>query len=627
MKMCTSRYIIPPLITILIWSSIPEFGGSKHGIGGVFASICPGSNAWYYDGGTLEESKDICKPFTKYCYAGRNQGRYWQNYTRGVLDLEIVSTSASILHLNTTILFQHSLSQDDEDQMQPLSDELYLSLLKYWSPERRWNQTLAQVKFDLTHVLHELRFCVKQYPSRIQTELCDFQGIVPVKANLDILEQDPQITFIVKFDLYTKGVYVFVHLGSTNVLSSFLLQIDTESVQHYKGQYAFKIERIVNPKPPVYFNSVFHTEGGSSFEDLQGVLTFQKLFPEMYCPVQKETFCDLSETCINKATPCTDKTGHSMVLSEMNKRSIESTGNSIVNFDDIDVNTIQKLTIVLSGKNGIVYPVIGHSGNVIDVVNISSEFTSDEGKKELDNAQHHIDGVLNDGPKVSFNATVKCTVFSIIILFAHRPNQWCVSGNLPKIYIGKEKQIILLGQLTSNPRFWQSIDVSGDIKHVIRVKIEKRKDRSRYEEYPRRCVQGDFISVTNIGIVVLGIVLAIAVTGVLSNYFHRYGMVRQDFINRRHHGDYPGPEIENDIEINILRSSSSNRKLSSLHRQHHTQLPKHNQNEYPKIFSPIEFDHKTLKLPIEKENILDEANTEEFVEGVKVVNNIVYLED
>ena len=132
---------------------------------------------------------------------------------------------------------------------------------------------------------------------------------------------------------------------------------------------------------------------------------------------------------------------------------------------------------------------------------------------------------------------------------------------------------------------------------------------------------------TNIGIVVLGIVLAIAVTGVLSNYFHRYGMVRHDLINRRHHGDYPGPEIENDIEINILRSSSSNRKLSSLHRQHHTQLPKHNQNEYPKIFSPIEFDHKTLKLPIEKENILDEANTEEFSEGVKVVNNIVYLED
>ena len=116
----------------------------------------------------------------------------------------------------------------------------------------------------------------------------------------------------------------------------------------------------------------------------------------------------------------------------------------------------------------------------------------------------------------------------------------------------------------------------------------------------------------NIGIVILVIALAVTVTGVLSNYFHRYSIIRHDnFIHGHHHGDYPGPEIENDIEINILHHKPS----TSL--QHH---------EYSTKYSPIDFEHKSLKIPIEKEDILDEASNEGF-EGVKVVNNIVYLED
>ena len=95
----------------------------------------------------------------------------------------------------------------------------------------------------------------------------------------------------------------------------------------------------------------------------------------------------------------------------------------------------------------------------------------------------------------------------------------------------------------------------------------------------------------------------------LSNYYHRYSVVRQRFVHE--HGDFPGPEMENDIEINIL---------------HHKRHSLRHYHEYPTKYSPIEFDHKNLKLPIEKENILDESQNEEF-EEVKVVNNIVYLED
>ena len=499
-------YFVSPIITIVIWWSFEGFGNSNYALGAL-ASICPGNNAWYYDGGTLQETTDICKPFTKHCFVGRNQGRYWQNYTNGgVLDLEIVSTTSSILHLNTTILSQYTLTAEDVLKSTP-SDKLYLSLLKYWSQERKWNQTLAHVRFDLTNVLHKLQFCVKQFPSNTQTTLCDFKGTIPTHAYH--FGQVREITFTMKFDLNTKSVYVFVYLGNLDLLSSFSLQIDTESVTHYKGNYAFKIDRSVVPKQHIQFNSIFHTEGGSSYEDLENILTFQKLFPEMFCPIKKESFCELSETCINASIPCKDKSGGTLILKNI------QTGRDIINFDNIAVNTVEKITIVLSGKSGLLYPIIGHSGNFIDVLNISTEL----GKEHT--ASHHVIGTLNNGPEVSFNATLKCSVFSVIILLSSQPNEWCFSGNQPTIYIAKDKQVVLLGHLISNPRFWRSINVSG-IKDIIRVKIEKRPSNRLHEEYPMHCSKGDYISLTNIGMVAIGIVFVMAITGVLSNYFHRY---------------------------------------------------------------------------------------------------------
>ena len=165
--------------------------------------------------------------------------------------------------------------------------------------------------------------------------------------------------------------------------------------------------------------------------------------------------------------------------------------------------------------------------------------------------------------------------------------------------------------MISNPRFWRSIDVSG-IKDIVRVKIEKwTPERSssgniRKREYPINCTDQTFISPTNFGILALVVLFAIAATGILSNYFHRYSLVRTSL---QEHGDFPGPERENDIEINILRRKEP---------YHHT--------ERQRKFSPIHFESRSIKLPIEKENILDVSNNEEF-EGVKVVNNIVYLED
>jgi hypothetical protein len=437
--------------------------------------------------------------------------------------------------------------------------------------------------------------------------LCDFKGIIPTNGNNQFELVGQEITFVLKFDLHTKSVYVFVYLGSLQIVSSFLLQIDTESVHHYKGNFAFEVQRVVNPKQDVQFNSVFHTEGGSSYEDLESILTFQKLFPEMYCPIQKETFCELSETCINDSVPCKDKSGKTIVLKNIHGQNVRGKnvhGHSVINFDEIAVNDVQKITIVLNGRNGLLYPAVAHRGSFMDVLNISSEFVK-EGMLE----SHHVVGVLNNGPKIWFNATVKCTVFSIIILFPSHPNEWCFSGNQPQIYIAKDKQIILLGHLISNPKIWKSINVSG-IKDIIRVKLEMRKDNSMYEDYPDQCDKKDFISFANIGIVILVIIFAMTVTGVLSNYFHRYSIVRHNnFVAHDHGGDYPGPEIENDIEINIL------------HRK-----PSFHHHGYPTKYSPIEFDHRNSKLPIEKEDILDETCNEEF-EGVKVVNNIVYLED
>ena len=241
--------------------------------------------------------------------------------------------------------------------------------------------------------------------------------------------------------------------------------------------------------------------------------------------------------------------------------------------------------------------------NFIDILNISSE-----NPKNGQQDSYPTVGVLNNGPKIWLNSTGKCSVFSIIIVFSSHPNEWCSVGNLPKLYIAKDKQIILLGRFISNPKFWRSISVSGSINSIIRVKVEKRM--GMIEDYPVQCNNKDFISFTNIGIVILVIAFAVTITGFLSNYFHRYSIIRHDnFLHGHHHGDYPGPEIENDIEINILHRKSST---------HHS--------EYATKYSPIDFEHKNLKIPIEKEDILDEASNEGF-EGVKVVNNIVYLED
>ena len=94
-----------------------------------------------------------------------------------------------------------------------------------------------------------------------------------------------------------------------------------------------------------------------------------------------------------------------------------------------------------------------------------------------------------------------------------------------------------------------------------------------------------------------------------SHYFHRYSFVRNHL--REHGMDYPGPELVNDIDLNILHG-----KESALH-----------SHECRRKYSPIQFERKSSKLPIEKENILDESHNDEEFEGVKIVNNIVYLED
>ena len=267
---------------------------------------------------------------------------------------------------------------------------------------------------------------MKQYPTTntksTDSSPCDFNGFIPtIPTNQNYpLSHDQEITFIIKFDSHPKNdFYVFVYLGSRNILSSFVFHIDTQSVNHYQGNLAFKIERSVTPKPKVQFSSVFHTEGDSTNDDERTLLSFKKLFPEMYCPVKTETFCDLSESCINDTVPCRDKTGNVMLLKNDFKQNL-------INLDTIPVNRVEKITVVLSGKNVLLYPVIGH-----------------------------------------------------------------------------------------------------------------------------------------------------------------------------HHGDYPGPEIENDIEINILHRKSST---------HHS--------EYATKYSPIDFEHKNLKIPIEKEDILDEASNDRF-EGVK----------
>ena len=603
-------HVVPFITTITVWCSFAGFGTANHGLRAI-SSICSGSNAWYYDGGLLEETKDICKPFTKYCYLGRQHGRYWQNYTKKRLDLDFSPNFAnstkrsSILHLNTTILSRYTLisSQDEEINDSP-SDVLHLSLLKYFTNQKRWNATLAHVTFDLTNAMNELQFCVKQYPTTntksTESSPCDFRGFIPtISANQNYpLSHDQEITFIIKFDSHPKNdFYVFVYLGSRNILSSFVFHIDTQSVNHYQGNLAFKIERSVIPKPKVQFSSVFHTEGDSSNNDERNLLSFKKLFPEMYCPVKTETFCDLSESCINDTVPCRDKTGKVMLLKNDFKQNL-------INLDTIPVNRVEKITVVLSGKNVLLYPVIGHNvNNFIDILNISSE-NPENGKQD----SYPTVGVLNNGPKIWLNSTGKCSVFSIIIVFSSHPNEWCSVGNQPKLYIAKDKQIILLGRFISNPKFWRSISVSGSINSIIRVKVEKRMGMN--EDYPVQCNNKDFISFTNIGIVILVIAFAVTITGFLSNYFHRYSIIRHDnFLHGHHHGDYPGPEIENDIEINILHRKSST---------HHS--------EYATKYSPIDFEHKNLKIPIEKEDILDEASNEGF-EGVKVVNNIVYLED
>ena len=170
-----------PYCRFIIWWSIAGVASSNYGQG-TAASTCPGGNAWYYDGGVLQETKDLCIPFTKYCYVGRNQGRYWQNYTRDALDLEIISQTSSILHLNASVFSQYALQAYDGLNGIP-SDELYLSLLKYWSQDRVWNQTLAQVKFELTNIFNEIKFCVKQYPTTIKTTVCDFKGTIPTNVN------------------------------------------------------------------------------------------------------------------------------------------------------------------------------------------------------------------------------------------------------------------------------------------------------------------------------------------------------------------------------------------------------------------------------------------------------------
>ena len=204
---------------------------------------------------------------------------------------------------------------------------------------------------------------------------------------------------------------------------------------------------------------------------------------------------------------------------------------------------------------------------------------------------------------------MKCTIFSVIIIFSATPNDWCLSGNQPKIYIAKDKQIVLLGHMISNPKFWGSIDVSG-IKDVVRVKIENWDQETRgikKRGYPTNCNTQNFISPTNFGILALVVLFAIAATGIISNYFHRYSLVRTSL---QENGDFPMPERENDIEINILRKKESY----------------HLSTDYQLKFSPIHFESKSIRLPIERENILDVSNNEES-EEVKVVNNIVYLED
>ena len=180
----------------------------------------------------------------------------------------------------------------------------------------------------MTDIFNEIRFCVKQYPTTsFKTTVCDFKGTIPTNANQ--FKDVRDATIIAKFDIQTTTLYVFVYLGRLKMISNLFIQMDTQSVQHYKGNFAFKINRSLIPKQSIHFNSVFHTEGGLH-EDLEKVITFQKLWPAMFCPVEKETFCELSETCIDKSLPCKDKTGSTQVLKNLRKKDVISFGKTVM---------------------------------------------------------------------------------------------------------------------------------------------------------------------------------------------------------------------------------------------------------------------------------------------------------
>ena len=84
--------------------------------------------------------------------------------------------------------------------------------------------------------------------------------------------------------------------------------------------------------------------------------------------------------------------------------------------------------------------------------------------------------------------------------------------------------------------------------------------------------------------------------------------------------DFPGPEEENDIEINVLGGAKRGGKRDRM--QH---VCYHNCH---RTYSPIHFEGPNVKLAIENEDILDGSVESEYeCEEVKVVNNIVYLED